>query len=343
MTLLKSLKFWRICIFSLVGICLLALCWIVRSILTPFLLAFLLAYLFSPAVKALTVRDIPRGVAIALVYALFALLLVGLIMFGIPEMFRELYKLADSLPRYANELEQFLAAIQAKYQQAGLPPGIVKTIDANLGKGEEWLGVKLQSLIDGGVALLGALPLLILAPVLSIYMLYDWERMKSGLKTVVPNNRRPAAIHLGQEINTVFRKFWRGNLVVSVIVGVLTGIGMKLIGMEYALLIGIVSGLFEIIPYFGPVIAAVPALALALLKSPSMVLWVLGVIFIIQQLESNLIQPKIVGDSLGLHPLVLVFVLLAGGELFGVWGMLFAVPTAAVIRVILQYVYLKLV
>ncbi len=343
MELLKSRKFLRIVIFSLVSVSLLVLLWRVRPILTPFFLAFFIAYVLSPVVGFLCTRGFSRGIAISVTYLVLVIIIAAVVVFVLPEVFRELNRFAQSLPRYAGEIQAFFDGLQAHYKRVALPPGVMRSIDANLIRAEEWLGLKLQSIIAWIISLAGVLPLLILSPILSLYILYDWERFKVGLKNVMPNSWRGNAIHLGQEISLVVRRFLRGNLAVAALVGIMTGVGMKLIGMDYALLIGVICGVFDLIPYFGPVIGAVPALGLALLKSPTMALWVLGVIFVVQQLESNVIQPKIMGDSLGLHPLVIVFALLAGGDLFGFWGMLLAVPIAGVLRVILSYVYLKLV
>jgi predicted PurR-regulated permease PerM len=343
MTTIKDLKFWRILLFSILGIVFFMLIWLVRGILTPFLLGFFLAYLFSPIVKFLERKGFSRGPAIALVYLGFIALVAPLIIFGVPEMFKEINEFAESLPKYVAEVQNQLLRFHEQYKQSGLPSGVVRAIDGNLLKIEDWLVHKLEGIINLIIGLVAFLPLLILSPVLSIYFLYDWERMKSGLKEAVPHQWRSGAIHVGQEVSLVLRKFLRGNLTVATMVGLLIGLGMKLIGMDYALLIGVISGLFDLVPYFGPVIGAIPALALALLKSPTTALWVLVVIIVVQQVESNIIQPKIVGKSLGLHPLVVVFVLLAGGSLYGFWGMLLAVPVAGMLRVLLTYIYLKLV
>lgn len=127
------------------------------------------------------------------------------------------------------------------------------------------------------------------------------------------------------------------------IVGILIGIGVKLVGMDYALLIGLVCGIFDLIPYFGPAIGAVPAILLALTHSPVMALKVTLIIFLVQQLEGNIISPKLMGESVGLHPLWVVFALLACGEIAGFWGMFLAVPLAAVIRVLFKHIYFRLV
>ncbi len=339
----KGLKLVRIIIFSALAIGFGALVWKVRGVLSPFLIGFLLAYIFSPLVNSLEKKGLSRGLAITLVYLCFFGVLCSLVIFGIPEMYKEINRFAESLPKYMAEIQHWVDHLYERYKQSNLPAGLVKAIDSNLIKVEGWLVHKSQGIINLIIALVTFLPLLLLAPILSIYFLYDWERMKTGLKEAVPQKWRGNAIHVGQEVSLVLRKFIRGNLTVAALVGVLIGLGMLLIGMDYALLIGVISALFDLIPYFGPVIGAIPALALALLKSPSMALWVLAVIVLVQQIESNIIQPKIVGKSLGLHPLAVVFVLLAGGSLFGFWGMLFAVPVAGIIRVLVTYIYLKLV
>jgi len=123
----------------------------------------------------------------------------------------------------------------------------------------------------------------------------------------------------------------------------LIGLGVEFVGMDYALLIGIIGGVADLIPYFGPIIGAVPALLLALTKSPWMAFKVAIVILVVQQIEGNLISPKLMGDSVKLHPLWVVFALLAGGEVAGFWGMLLAVPLAAVIKVVIRHIYLRLV
>lgn len=338
-----KLKLWRILVFSILGLGSLMLLWKVRAILTPFSLAFFLAYMFSPGVSFLVRHGLSRPLSIVLVYLLFTVGIGLLIVFGIPELYKELSKFANSLPRYATEVQQFLATIQQQYRKGGLPTGVVKAVDAYLLRGENWLGLKLQALIGGLISLVAALPLLLLSPILSIYLLADWEKIKLGLKNALPHSWRGAAIHVAQEANSVLRNFLRGHLTVATFVGVLSGLGFQLVGMEYAVLLGVVCGLLDLVPYFGPVIGAVPALALALLKSPGMALRVLIVVFVVQQVESNLIQPKIVGDSVGLHPLLVVFVLLAGADLFGFWGMLLAVPAAGILRVMLTYLYLRLV
>jgi predicted PurR-regulated permease PerM len=190
---------------------------------------------------------------------------------------------------------------------------------------------------------LSTVTLYILSPVIAIYFLADWKILEQGFLRVIPQRWRMEWRRLWQDINHVIRQFVRGNIIVAVIVGVLIGVGVKLVGMEYALLIGLICGVSDLIPYFGPVIGAVPSVLLALIKSPGMALKVILIILIVQQLEGNVISPKLMGESVGLHPLWVVFALLASGEIAGFWGMFLAVPLAAVIRVVLKHIYFRLV
>jgi len=138
-------------------------------------------------------------------------------------------------------------------------------------------------------------------------------------------------------------KFIRGHLLVASMVGVLTSLGLALVGVKFYLLLGIIAGIADLIPYFGPIIGAIPAVGLALLNSSQQALYVLLVMVVVQQVENNLLSPKILGDSVGLHPVVVIFVLLAGGHLFGILGMLLAVPLTAILRILVNYLYTLLV
>lgn len=315
----------------------------VKPILSPFLLAFALAYLLSPVVEGLGKRGVGRRWAIAGVFLGIILILGATLFLILPKLYSELSKLVLVLPQTMQSFDQYIQDFRRDFRATGLPNQVATVLDGHLGQGEVFLAERLQAFLQGLPEMLASLSLFILSPVLAIYFLADWERLKKGCFRLVPQRWRLEWQRVLQDINHVVRRFVRGNLIVAVIVGVLSGIGVKLIGMDYALLIGILCGVFDLIPYFGPLIGAVPSVLLGLTKSPGMALKVAVVIFIVQQLESNIISPKLMGDSVGLHPLWIVFVLLAGGELAGFWGMLLAVPLAAVIRVILRHIYFRLV
>jgi len=171
----------------------------------------------------------------------------------------------------------------------------------------------------------------------------DWKRINEGVLQLVPQKVRGQWHKFLQEVDYIIQRYIQGNVIVSIIVGLLIGFGVKLIGMDYAFIIGVICGITNLIPYFGPILGGVPSVLLALGISPSMALKVALIIFIVQQIEGNIINPKLMSGKVGLHPLWVVFALLAGGELGGLLGMFLAIPLAAVIRIIIRDVYNHLV
>jgi predicted PurR-regulated permease PerM len=171
----------------------------------------------------------------------------------------------------------------------------------------------------------------------------DYKEMGHKILCLIPTRYRSGLVVIAHEVDEVIKKVIRGNLLVAALVAILATVGMMIIGMDFPLLIGILVGITNFIPYFGAIISTVPIILLALLKSKWLALYVLGVMVLIQQIEGNIISPKILGEYIGLHPLVIIFALLAGGSLWGFTGLLIAVPFAAVLKVLLKHVYLHLI
>lgn len=334
---------WRWLFVSFIAVFGLILLILVKPVLGPFLLAFGLAYLLNPVVEALEKRRIGRRMAIALVFIGIIAVIGAAIFLMLPKLYTELSKLTLSLPMTMQTIDQAIQDFRTHFRSTGLPNQVAQVIDENLAHMEIVVVEHLRSFLQTLPQMLASLSLFILSPVLAIYFLADWKRLNKGCLRLVPQKWRLGWQRLLQDINHVVRRYIRGDMIIAVIVGILTGIGVKLVGMDYALLIGIICGVFDLIPYFGPVIGAVPSILLGLTNSPMMGLKVAIVIIIVQQLESDVISPKLMGDSVGLHPLLIVFVLLAGGELAGFWGMLISVPIAAVLRVIFRHIYFRLV
>ncbi|MDQ7095535.1 AI-2E family transporter [Desulfosporosinus sp. PR] len=331
-------------IFAVVCLALgLLLLYQVKGVLGPFFLGFLLAYLLNPFVEGLERYHLSRYKAIAVVFAVILAVLALAIFLILPVVYTELSKLALILPVIIQSITERIEMFRAHFKASGLPSRVALVLDQHLGQGEVVLAEHLNKFITNLPNVLSTVTFYILSPVITIYLLADWKKIGVRFFRLVPQRRRLGWRRVWQDINHTVRQFVRGDLVVAVIVGVLIGIGVKLVGMDYALLIGLICGVFDLIPYFGPVIGAVPSVLLALTKSPGMALKVALVILVVQQIEGNIISPKLMGDSVGLHPLWVMFALLAGGEIAGFWGMLLAVPVAAVIRVLLKHIYNKLV
>jgi len=336
-------KQWR---WIFMGICLsltILLLFKVRTILGPFFLAFILAYLLNPLVEALERHRISRKKSILIVFSLIIVVMLTIIFLILPTLYIELGKLAVSLPNAIQLFTEKVDGLREQFKGTGLPNRVALVLDQHLGQGEVILADRLNLFLANLPKALSTVTVYILSPVIAIYFLADWKGLGDHFFRIIPQRWRMEWRRLWQDINHVIRQFVRGDLVIAVIVGLLIGIGVKIVGMDYALLIGLICGIFDIIPYFGPVIGAVPAVLLALTKSPAMAFKVALIILIVQQLEGNFISPKLMGDSVGLHPLWVVFALLAGGELAGFWGMFLAVPVAAVIRVVFNHLYFRLV
>ena len=315
----------------------------VRTILGPFFLAFALAYLLNPLVEGLERHRISRNKSITLVFTLIILVFATIIFIILPIIYNELSKLAVVLPDTIQSVTARIEGFREQFKATGLPSRVALVLDQHLGQGEVIMADRLNLFLVNLPNAFSSITLYILSPVITLYLLADWKGLEEGFFRVIPQRWRMEWRRLWQDINHVIRQFVRGNLVVAVIVGILVGVGVKLIGMEYALLIGLICGFFDLIPYFGPLIGAVPSVLLALTKSPAMAFKIALVILIVQQLEGNVISPKLMGASVGLHPIWIGFAILAGGEIAGFWGMFLAVPLAAVIRVVFSHVYFRLV
>lgn len=315
----------------------------VRIIMVPFIFAFFIAYLLNPMVQFVENKRVPRGFAILTVYLIVFTLLTMVLIFGIPHIIQELNKLSKSIPQLANELEQIVSHIETRYSNYALPEAVKKGIDENIRHVED----EMVKVVKAGTAtifkLFSYILSFVIAPVFAYYMLKDLVAIKSSFVLTIPRKYRSDVMAILRDIDEIISGFLRGHMAISAIVGSLTGLGMYIIGVDFSLIIGFIAAVAELIPYLGPLIAAVPAVSLALLVSKKTAVYAFIVILIVQQLENAVISPKILGSRLGLHPLVIIFAVLSGGELYGLAGLLLAVPVTAILKVIFRYVYLKLV
>lgn len=328
----------------LVSLALLAGLFLIRvhGALTPFYLAAAIAYLGSPLVKALEARQVPRAAAIVLMYAIFAVGAIFVVYAVLPSLSRELEQMMELLPGQMQRLEALSADLFRSVRRQWLPSGLESVAGLAIRRAEALIEGVATRLAEFLVALVSQLLNVVVAPFLAYYILKDREVLANAAVSWLPTAARSDALELVGRVHRVVGRFVRGQLIVSLVVGVLAALGLSLLGVRYALFLGLIAGLFDIIPYFGPILGAAPAVALALLRSPLTALWVLLLFVAIQQLEGSLLSPKVVGEQVGLHPLTVVFSVLAGGELFGVVGMLLAVPAAATIKVTAGFVGDKL-
>lgn len=335
-------KIYRILVLASLAATGLYFLYLIRGIFLSLALAVLLVYLLSPIVVAVEKKGTPRVWAIAVVYLALTIVVISLILYGMPYVLVQMDNLIDALPGYTREAQRLVESLQAGYIRAGIPEGLRNVIDQRLVTGEEYLIRLANGVVEGLLGLAGYLFNVFLAPVLAFYLLRDVEIVKEKLIHLVPLPIRDDALHLGREIDCVLNNFVRGYLLVGVIVGALTATALTLLGLEFAVMLGVFAGLMEFIPYFGPFIGAVPAVALAAMQSKWLALKVVIAFVIIQQLESAVISPKILGTRVGLHPVLVILALLIGGQLYGLVGIVLAVPVAAVLRVVAEFAWRRL-
>lgn len=333
-----STKILRYMLFFVVAAATFYFLYLVREVVLTFAIGAFLAYLLFRPVIYIEKKGLSRTWSILLLYFIFLGILALALWLALPRVVAELSDIAGMMPQYADQAQE----LAARVEQINLPDQAHQIIKENTRKIEGFIYNNLKGFISSLYKFLSKIFILIFAPILAFYILKDWEKIKDTVLNALPPGARGSCIALAREVDTVLIEFCKGHLFVASLVGVLTGLAAFIIGVPYALLIGIISGITNLVPYFGPLLGGVPAVALALSQSSRLAIYMTLAIIAVQQIESNLVTPRIIGDRLGLHPLVIVFVLLAGGQLFGIWGMLFAVPLTGVGKVLLNFAFYKL-
>ncbi len=314
----------------------------VRGILTPFLLAFALSYLMNPVVTYLEKRGAPRGLGTLVIYVGFTLFVTLFALYLVPRFLVQLERLAEVLPEQAGSIQSHLAGFYLRFSRFNIPEPVKGAIDNGIERAEEALAGFVERALGSVPGLLPRLGLLILVPVLAFYLTMDFPELKMWLLSWIPDRWRSDIVGLMIEMDNSLGSFIRGQLLISAIVGILIAVGLSIIGVDFALIIGLIAGIFNIVPYFGPIIGAVPAVVFALLRSPLTAVYVVLLFAIVNQVESSIISPNILGEHVGLHPVTVIFSIISGGYLFGILGVILAVPVTSIVKVTLRYIHNKL-
>jgi predicted PurR-regulated permease PerM len=324
--------------------------WLLREILLPFVSGMALAYLFNPLANRLERLGVGRLVASLAIIGLFVLSFVVLILLIVPVLGGQLAAFIENLPAYVRKLQAVVVDPSRPWLQSVMGDKAANT-DASFGdlvtQGAGWLAAFMKSLWSGGQALISIFSLIVVTPVVAFYLLYDWDRMIATVDGWVPLPHRATVRQLAYEIDRAIAGFVRGQTGVCLILGSFYALGLTLVGLNFGLLIGLVAGLITFIPYVGSMTGLVLAAGVAVAQfwpDWGAILLVVAIFFAGQFIEGYILQPKLVGESVGLHPVWLMFALFAFGYLFGFVGMLLAVPLAAAIGVIVRFAlahYLK--
>lgn len=313
--------------------------------LTPFVIAALFAYLFNPVVQRLERRGMGRGLGTSLVFLLLTLVLIGIVLVLIPFMDRQIGNFFAQLPRWTAwardiagpwieqrfgvsldmvDSDRVIGLLQAHWKEAG---GFATTVLAKVSK--------------SGFAVLAWILNLVIVPVAAFYLLRDWSQVVARLHELLPRSIEPIVVRLSRESDETLGAFLRGQLSVMIMLGVFYGIALWSVGISVGPVIGMIAGLISFVPYLGAIVGIGIGVIAALVQHQDVlhVVLVLAVFVVGQLLEGYVLVPKLVGDKIGLHPVAVMFAILAGGELFGFVGVLLALPVAAVVMVLLRYAH----
>jgi predicted PurR-regulated permease PerM len=338
MALERQVAFWLAVLAVLI-----AALWLFGEILLPFVAGMALAYLLNPLTNRLERLGISRALAALLILGVVVLVFVVLVLLVMPVVLQQLGALIDNIPGNVRRIHQYLTDPSrpwlSKLVGSSLTSGDTPVGDF-LSQGVGWLTGFLKSLWSGGRALISIFSLVVVTPVVAFYLICDWPRMIATVDSWIPLQSRDTVRSLAHEIDTVMSGFIRGQSAVCLLLGAFYALSLSLVGLNFGLLIGLIAGAISFIPYVGSLTGLVLAIAVALAQFWPEWTWVLVVlaIFLVGQfIEGNVLSPKLVGASVGLHPLWLMFALFAFGYLFGFVGLLLAVPLAAAAGVLARF------
>lgn len=339
-------KLFRYGIWLLLGIVILYFVWLLRpmlglvygflkAIFAPFVIAMIISYVLNPVVCMLVGRKVPRTIAVLLIFAVFLVTLIVILMNVIPMFVEQIEELGEHLPELTIHTQQMLNS----WDTSALPGSIRMGMNNWFFQLEHRLAGGITSFLDNIGTTIGVVFNAFIVPFLIFYMLKDFEAFERLILQYLPRTHRKSIVTVLKEIDVALGNYVRGQLLVCVIIGVLAYIGYMIIGMQFALLLAGIVAVCNIIPYLGPFLGAAPGLIMATTISWKMVLLVALVNTICQFVESNIISPHVVGKSLNLHPMLIIFALLVGGEIAGIAGLILAVPFFAVGKVVIQHFY----
>lgn len=314
------------------------LLYLLAPILTPFLVSLLLAYIGNPLVTRAQRAGVARTVTIIFLFFLFAVVVLGLILGVVPMIQRQVVAFAAKVPAYVD-----WAQVKLHEWGGGVLNLDMETIKAQVTQRWQDMGKYLATVLtfatDSGMRVVGWLLNLFLIPIVTFYLLRDWDELVAGTGRLLPPAWRDRVAPIAREIDDALAGFLRGQLSVMLALAIIYSVGLLIVGLDLALPIGLLAGLVSFVPYLGFIMGLLLAGLAAVFQFQAALplLWVLLVFMIGQVLESTILTPRLVGERIGLHPVVVIFTVMAGGQLFGFFGILLALPVAAMFMVWLRH------
>ncbi len=323
----------------------LVLIYFLQPILTPFLAGAILGYLGDPLVDRLERFKVNRTIGVFVVFAVFFAVFATVILVVVPLVVRELAALIRDIPLFIRWLQETSGPFMM--QTFGIDPFDIKLDNITTRLKENWqeaggvVGAVIREVTKSGFAFLTALGTVALTPVVAFYIMRDWDEIMERIRESVPRDMEAQFVSLVRECDEVLAAFLRGQLLIMFLLGCIYSVGLYLIGLELAILIGMLAGLASIVPYMGFIVGIAAAMLAAIFQFQDLVslVYVVIVFGIGQLMEGSVLTPWLVGDKIGMHPVAVIFAVLAGGQLFGFVGILLALPVAAVIMVFLRHLH----
>ncbi|WP_029004970.1 AI-2E family transporter [Azorhizobium doebereinerae] len=340
MKLQVQLRFWIGALIALVLIL-----WVLREILLPFVVGTAIAYFLNPVVRRLKRIGVGRIPATLALVGLLLFVVVLLLLVVLPVFSSQLFEFIQNLPSYVSRLQRLVTDENKEWVDqifGARLPDIQRSLSDLMSQGVSYLLGLLTSLWSGGQALLSVFALVVVTPVVVFYVLCDWDSMVDTVDSWIPLDQRPVVRRLGREMDLAVAGFVRGQALVCLLLGSYYAIALSMAGLNFGLLIGIVSGLITFIPYVGSLTGFVLAIGVAIVQffpDWAMIGTIFGIFIAGQTIEGYILSPKLVGDSIGVHPVWLMFALFAFGYLFGFVGLLLAVPLTAAVGVLVRFAF----
>lgn len=339
MTVQKQVGFWIAALVALI-----LFLWTFGDILLPFVAGLALAYMLDPVADRLERLGLGRLGATLLILALFVLAFVLVLMLAVPIALRELLAFLQSLPGYVSRLQQLaLEHGEPLFEFFGVEGGeqdLERTIADMVTQGSGYLVTFIGSILAGGQAALSIVSLLVVTPIVAFYLLVDWDLMIRTVDGWLPVRHRDTIRGLARSIDEALAGFIRGQAALCLILGSFYAVGLSLIGLNFGALIGLTAGVLSIIPYVGSLTGLILSVGVAIVQFWPDYFWIgatLAIFVFGQTVEGNILAPKLLGQSVGVHPVWLMFALFAFGSLFGFLGLLLAVPLAAIVGVLARF------
>jgi predicted PurR-regulated permease PerM len=320
-------------LFVLVGC---AFLYSVRTILPPFVIAAFMTYVLEPVVNSIQRRGISRPRSILLVYLLLSFGTALFVVYFIPAFVADISGLAGQIPRIISLVQAYAASAKEIVRRYNLPAGVERGAIESLLKAEEFLGNVGTNAFGYFLSSATVISYIVVAPVIAYYMLRDMNRWRQ--RALVAMSRYPLPyVDLVTDIDRVITGFVRGQSIVAASVAAMIWVAAYALGLRYGAALGLIAGLGEFVPFFGPFIGSLPTIAAGFMKSTGTGVWAVVVVLIIQWIDGNVMVPRVTGPRVGLHPLWILFALLAGGRLLGFWGLFLGVPLAGVAGAVLKF------